>query len=241
MAGRSAFHLCDESRHHCESGGCRQGSMGLPPRTATLRQVLDLSRMTAFLKESIRRGAKTRLRGGRRRFGRVCGGQSPLRRSEGEGPGAGGGAVGRKPPGADARRLHLRDGARPLRLGLRRRGRAAPEPPGDPSSPRPGARGVVFDQRDGFQPGPPAGFRELGRQRAAELVLRALPALLQAHGDLQPRGRRLPGRRGALARHRAGGEAPSRCRVPRGLRAGRLSPVPTTSTAAGARGSGSWT
>ena len=33
------FISATKARHHCESGGCRHGSMGLQPRTAMLRQV----------------------------------------------------------------------------------------------------------------------------------------------------------------------------------------------------------
>ena len=69
---------------------------------------------------------------------------------------------------------------------------------------RQGARRVELDQRDDLPARQPARLRALGRRAGLEeLGLRALPAVLQADGDLPRRRRRVPRRRRAARRSSA--------------------------------------
>ena len=109
-----------------------------------------------------------------------------------------------------------------LRLEVRvRAGAEHGRPQGLPRT-RQGARRFQLDQRDDLPARQPARLRALGGRQGHGLVgLRALPAVLQAHGDLPRRRRRMARRqRSAGARARAG-EEPVVRRVLRGRAAGR--------------------
>ena len=68
---------------------------------------------------------------------------------------------------------------------------------------RQGARRLELDQRDDLPARQPARLRALGgRPRHGVVGLRALPAVLQAHGDVPGRRRRVPRRRRAAALER---------------------------------------
>ena len=103
-----------------------------------------------------------------------------------------------------------------------------------------GARRLEQHQRDDLPARQPAGLRALGRRPGhGDLGLRALPAVLQADGDLPRRGAGRPvprPRRAARARARPG--APARCSRPSSRRRSRpATRSPTTSTATGRRAS----
>ena len=89
--------------------------------------------------------------------------------------------------------------------------------------PRQGARRLVQHQRDDLPAGQPAGLRALGRRQGhGELELRALPALLQADGDLPGRRRRVARRQRPADPGARPGDQPAVRRVLRGRAAGRL-------------------
>ena len=124
-------------------------------------------------------------------------------------------------PHAGGARLPDREQA--LRLDVRVRARAVHERAARVPRARQGARRLEQHQRDDLPAREPARLRALGgRRRHGELGLPALPAVLQAHGDL-PRGRGRVSRRGrpARARARAGRDAALR-RLLRGCAAGGL-------------------
>ena len=119
-----------------------------------------------------------------------------------------------------------------------------PEPhmqrPADRARAREGARRVELDQRDDLPARQPAGLRALGgRPRDGDVGLRALPAVLQADGEL-PRGRRRTTRSAATT-----GRSCSSAARPATRCSTRSSPPcrrpatrsPTTSTATGRRAS----
>ena len=124
-----------------------------------------------------------------------------------------------------ARRAHHPDRQPLLRLEVRERAGAAHERAAHLPRPRQGPRRVEQHQRDDLPARQPAGLRALGgRRRHGRLGLRALPAVLQADGELPGRGREGPVPRAhRAAGARAGpGHQPAVRRVLRRRAAGRL-------------------
>ncbi len=166
-----------------------------------------------------------RLRDRGRRIGRIGARQPALDRPIQPGAGARGGTsrlqVGRLHPHAGGARLPDRQQA--LRLEVRDRARAVHERPPRVPRPRQGARRVVVDQRHDLPARQPDGLRTLGgRPWHGHVGLRPLPPVLQAHGELPRRRRRVPRRpRPARARARARRE-PALRRVLRSHATGRL-------------------
>jgi hypothetical protein len=84
-------------------------------------------------------------------------------------------------------------------------------------------RRLVVDQRHGLHPRPSERLRRVGvRARAGVVVVRALPALLQAGGNAAPGRRRIPRRQRSALRHGGRDEEPAVSRVHRGGRTGGL-------------------
>ena len=131
--------------------------------------------------------------------------------------------VGRVHP--HARRLLLPDRVEAVRLVLRLgAGAVHARPPGH-ARPRQGARRVELHQRDDLPTREPARLREVGLGSGSrELGLRALPPLLQAHGDLRRGCGRVPGRRGAAGRRARAGDKSAVRGVLRGGAGGGLWP-----------------
>ena len=118
--------------------------------------------------------------------------------------------VGRVHP--HARGADVPDRQPALRLALRVRAGAAHERPADLPRPRQGARRLQQHQRHDLPARQPAGLRALGRRpRHGDVGLRALPALLQAHGDLPGRRPTTVPRRQRPARARARARRRTRC------------------------------
>ena len=193
---------------HATRDTCWQRSSGVIDRT---RDHLLLIRL---------RHRRWRLRRQRAREPAVRGSGQP-----GPGPGSrpAGLLLGRLHPHAGCARVPDRQPL--LRLEVRVRARAVHARPARVPRPRQGARRVELDQRDDLPAGQPDGLRALGgRSRDGDLGPRALPAVLQADGEL-PRGggrRCVPRpRRAARARARPG-EGPAVRRVLQGRAGGRL-------------------
>ena len=145
-----------------------------------------------------------RLHHRRGRLGRQCARQPPHRGRFEPGPRAGGGAP-RLPlghPRPHARGSDHADREPLLRLEVRVRAGAVHGRAADLSRPREAARRLEQHQRDDLPARQPARLRAVGvRSRDGGVGLRALPALLQANGDLPSGRRRVPGdRRPARAR-----------------------------------------
>ena len=128
----------------------------------------------------------------------------------------------RRPLHPHARGTALRDRQPALRLEVRVRARAVHGRAQGLPRPRQAARWLQQHQRDDLPARQPARLRALGgRQGHGVLGLRALPALLQADGELPRRCRPVARRqRSAGARARPGQEPPVR-RLLRGCSAGR--------------------
>ena len=110
-----------------------------------------------------------------------------------------------------------------LRLEVRVRARALHARPADLPRPGQGARRLEQHQRDDLPARQPAGLRAMGRRPGdGDLGLRPLPALLQAHGDLPGRRRRLARRQRAAGARARPGDQPAVRRLLRGRPAGRL-------------------
>ena len=124
---------------------------------------------------------------------------------------------------AHACRALVPDRQPPLRLGLRVGARAVHERPADLSRSREAARRLVVDQRNDLPAREPDGLRAVGRAaRPRELGLRALPAVLQADGDLRRGGGRVARGRGAARRRARSRLEPALPRVLRGGAAGGI-------------------
>ena len=124
---------------------------------------------------------------------------------------------------AHACRPLVPDREQPLRLGLRVRARAVHERPADLPRAREAARRLVLDQRDDLPAGEPDGLRAVGRAAGPRaLGLRALPAVLQADGDLRRGGGRVARGRGAARRGARSGVEPALPGLLRGRAAGGL-------------------
>ncbi len=157
--------------------------------------------------------------------------------------------LGPQPQGQDSRRVPAAVQVQPG-LGLLLRPRAGPDGAAAVHAPRQDDRRLVVDQRHAVRAGQQRGLRRLGQGRSRGLVLRRGPALLPRIGELLPRGRRLPRRRGTAQRHRPpqphsddpghhrrsspGGDPlqrglqrrpPGRCRLPAGHPEGRQAVV----------------
>ncbi len=122
-----------------------------------------------------------------------------------------------------AGRAHAPDRQPLLRLEVRVRARAVHARPPHLPRARQGARRLELDQRDDLPARQPARHRALGRRPGHGVVeLRELPAVLQAHGDVPRRRRRVPRRRRPAGARARSGHEPALRRVLRGGAAGRL-------------------
>ena len=166
-----------------------------------------------------------RLHHRRRRFGGLRAGEPAVGR-----PGEPRARAGGRPARLQVGRLHPHAGRTDvpdrqpvLRLEVRVRARAAHERP--PHLPRQGqgARRLEQHQRHDLPARQPARLRPLGgRSRHGQLGLRALPAVLQADGDLPGGRRRVPRRRRPARAGARPGRQPAVPRVLPGRAAGRL-------------------
>src|SRR5574337_1561833 len=142
-----------------------------------------------------------RLRGDRRRLGRLRARVAADRRPVGKRRAARGGRA--RPQRADPLPGGLRrdpEGQAPIELGVPDRCAAGAERPARLPAARPHARRIEFDQRDDLHPRPPRRLRRLGRRGQPGLVLRRGAAVLQALGEQRASGRR-PARPRRPAQH----------------------------------------
>ena len=181
----------------------------------------------ADLRHAPAHGCELRLRGHRRRLGGQRPRQPPQRRPHERGPGARGRAsglhLGRLHPHACGAAVPDRQPL--LRLEVRIRTRAAHERAQDLPRPWQGPGRLQQHQRHDLPARQPAGLRTLGcRPGHGDLGLRALPAVLQAHGIVpgrRPQGR-VPRPRRALGAGTRPGHEPAVRRLLRSGAAGGL-------------------